>query len=102
MEWITVGKMILQIITWIASKIADIAPRLKPVLDDAETIKSLMTMPDMKIEEKAQEIVKQQELAKSLVFLVGIEAFYNIARISVIVMMYAILVRFLRAMITKQ
>lgn len=82
-----------QLITWIMSLLVSLFGLTKTFLETKKLIDEKI-MPDSKTEDNAQEIRDKQELAKSLVMLVGIEAVYNIARGLLLALNFALIAHY--------
>jgi len=84
---------VTQWITWVISTIVNIVTGLK-AFDETKKLIEEKIMPDIKTEDKAEEIVRKQELAKSLVAFTGIEAAYYTARGLIIALNFAIIMHY--------
>jgi hypothetical protein len=62
---------------------------------------TLLNDQSVQVEEKKWEIATRHKLAKSMVQLTALEAAYNVARASVIVIFYIVTMNFLRRVLTK-
>ena len=85
--------IVAQWITWVITTIASIFTGVK-AFDEAKKLIEDKIMPDIKTEDKAEEIVQKQELAKSLVAFTGIEAAYYTARGLIIALNFALIMHY--------
>lgn len=85
-EIIKIGSWILSIISGLVASAKGFV-EMKKIMDEK-------VMPDIKTEDKADEIQKKQELAKWLVIFTGIEATYNIARGLILALNFAVLMHY--------
>jgi hypothetical protein len=84
---------VTQWITWVITTIASIFAGMK-AFDETKKLIEEKIMPDIKTEDKAEEIVRKQELAKSLVAFTGIEVAYYTARGLIIALNFALIMHY--------
>lgn len=85
--------IISKIITWAITSFGGIIGIVK-TFSETKKLLEKDVMPDIKTEDKAEEIVKKQELAHHLVILAGLEAAYNVARGLVVAFNFALLMHY--------
>ena len=84
---------VIKIVAWIITSLLGMIGFAKSFVETKKLLEKEV-MPDIKTEEKAEEIVKKQELAHHLVVFTGIEAAYNIARGLVLALNFALLMHY--------
>ena len=85
--------VVIKIVTWVITSFSGMLGIAKAFTE----LKKLLekdVMPDIKTEDKAEEIVKKQELAHHLVVVTGIEAAYNIARGLILALNFALMMHY--------
>ncbi len=80
-------------ISWVLSSLGSIVLLAKTFVETKKLVEK-QAMPDIKAEDKAEEIARKQELARSLVALTGIEAAYNAARGLIVALNFVLLVHY--------
>ncbi len=83
----------VEIITWALTSIGSILTGVKSFIEVKKLIDTKV-MPDIQAEDKAEEIVRKQELARNLVAFTGIEAAYYTARGLIIALNFIVIMHY--------
>ncbi len=85
--------IVTQWISWVISMLMGIFTGVK-AFDETKKLIDAKIMPEVKIEDKVEEIMQRQELARSLVAFAGVEAAYYTARGLIIALNFALIMHY--------